>query len=245
MTTLIKTAGSVTPPSWAPTIPDITTGLNKVWRASSLVGAVTNGAVVNSWVAEGSGPLQDRDMNTAPGVWTKPTFSSTGGFGGGPALLFDGRQQIRNVPGGDPFAGPDTIAILMRCTNYAKVNDAAKAFSDTVAPYVHNIGVLSGAIVATAGTRVSSGYAPTGFVAVVVVFNGADSIMKVSGYPVLSGLNLGTNTYRAAGVGGGGTALPDGQNPGFEGAISEVRHYHRALSIGDVEELAYAMTLPA
>lgn len=243
MATLIKVAGTITPPSWVPVLPDIETGLNKIWRASSLLGVLEDGDTVNSWVAQGDGPLQDRNLNVAPGVWAKPTFSETAGFNGGPALTFNGRQQLRNVAGADPYAGPDTVAIRMRCTNYAKVNDAAKAFSDAVSPYVHNIGVLAGAIVASAGTRVSTGHAPTGWVVVIVVFNGADSIIKVSGYPIMTGVNLGAGTYRGAGVGGSGTTLSDGQNPGFEGAADELRYYHRALTVPDVEELAYDMTL--
>ena len=101
-----------------PTIPDVQSNIIYELDAASLA-ALTDGAAVDTWLANGPAPIVNRTFNFQYTGWGKPKFSRAGGPGGNPAVLFDGTQQIGNGAGTVAVAQSMTYAMVVKASVFA------------------------------------------------------------------------------------------------------------------------------
>lgn len=222
------------PDADTPFVPDISTGLLYDFDASDLLGVIADGAPVTNWVSsKGAGAVANRTLGSLASGWSYPAFDADGGPDGGPAVLFNGTQQIGNITGTASYAQPTTLAVVCRSDSFANGTQArivASGNNQLIAPLSE--GYKAGS--SSASAQLSSGVASTGWTSIIYVGNGNSSMLKVGYNSIITGPG-GTLPLGAISLGAPNSAL---STSGLVGAIRKVRAYSRALTQSDVEGLA-------
>lgn len=214
-----------------PFVPDIDSDLLWTLKAADL--SLADGATVDSWLASGVDTVANRTFSTTASGWAKPTFDADGGPDGGPAVAFDGTQQIANGAGTSAVNQPNTFAFVCRTDNFASEQARLVTTSGQFVRPSAN-GYSAGVVTAS---RLDSLQAPAGWTTVIAVFNGDNSMIKVGLNPAVRGPTGASGTGRSY-IGGQSSTFA---TQGLVGAIAEVRHYARGLTEVDMDALAIAL----
>lgn len=227
-TLLLKSASALTAPlSGTPKIPDIDTALIWSLDTSSLV--LAEGATVTSWIATGTTTLINRTYNFAFTGWGFPIYSAAGGPNGHAAVMFNGSQQLCNGAGTAAVVQPITYAFVTKSTAFASTQ------SRTLASGSQIVGPGNSGYYASGGTRLESGVNSTDWQVIVVVFDGANSKIKVGNGAILTGATGAALVASARNcLGGQGSTLT---GVGLVGGIAHGRAYNRALNDSDINGL--------
>lgn len=220
-----------------PFFPDIESDLYFDFDAKSI--DLQNGETVSSWAGSGPAPIGNRTLNTAQSVstYTLPTFSTTAGPGGTPAVAFNGvNQRIRTTDSSViPHAGEFTIALVGRGAPGVDVTTGRIYSSSFDAIYLNTAGnIVVQQDNKTYLTRPNPG---SHFVAIISA-SGSRLLTMISGMAAPAEVNV-TNPagYSGFGLGASGAAVLGSQ---IQGSVSRVTAFTRALTAVDVTALMQA-----
>lgn len=230
-----------------PVLPDLSSGLYFDFDARSLT--LSEGASVNSWVAAGSAPLANRSLNyVRSGAFEAPTFSKTAGPNGGPTVVFNTESSLMTAPDQPSlYEGDLTIAVVAKAAtisgNYARFYQDPISLPNGSATTIRPS--PQGNIVITTSFKTNSRIVPNpgnDFVCVlsrnssseVSMFGSESDVTNVTGgtegLPANQGLNIGTSRS---------VSTPDG----FDGSITRIIMYSRALTAIEVRALVGSLKL--
>lgn len=238
MTLILQSSTAISSPIF-PSLDEVDPNLAIAFAGADLTGRAT-GDTVQSFMADGNGPVRWRTFDGVTTGWTKPTYGTTGK----PHLAFNGNlQQIANY---NPAAGaatsevPQPFTVLIECSVDAfttgKANSQIIGGGTSLATlyrltHTWNAGEFTVTVGATSVT-VSTGLAAGAWGRFGLVFNGTNSLILSPNGQVtpadlptipMTGIRLGgsTNTSSVA-------------NTSFAGKVSNLRLHTRALSESDL-----------
>lgn len=232
---IIKALSEITNPlPDTPYIPDIETDLYFDFDARDI--DLPNGATVSNWVGLGPAPIGNRTLDTAQStsVWTLPTFSTTGGPGGTPAVEFDGiNQRIRTTTANViPHSGAFTVALVGRGSPGQGVTSGRIYSSLFDAIFLNTAGNI---IVQQDNKTYLTRPNPDSHFVAIISASGSRLLTMLSGMISPTEVNVANPAgYRGFGLGGSGSAVLGDQ---IEGSVSRVTAFTRALSESDVVAL--------
>lgn len=242
MTALVIRARSrlTNPLPGTPVLPDVSTDLYFNFDARDL--EYQDGDTVYSWLASGVAPVNNRLLNTAQSDsnWELPTFSKSAGPNSSAAVVFNGVNQRIRVTNNKvvPYEGPFTIAVVGRGVAPDGVT-LSRMYGSSIGMTTHISPASTGNIVfQQGGGNVFSTPNPmTHFVAVASVSNDQIIMMTSAMREPESVAGAFEPGYLGFGLGGSSSVALGSQ---FQGAVSRVTAFTRALTANDVAALVYA-----
>lgn len=240
MTFVIKADTDLTNPlPDTPVIPDIDSGLYFRFKASDL--SLANGATVDSWEGVGPAPAANRTLNVVAGSnWVKPVYSTSGGPGGAPTVVFNGtNSHIRTTDANvTAYNGPHTIAMVCSGVTNGTSSHNARFFGASVGTSL-TIQPREGGTVYefVQGAPILDTPNPGGHFVVVAslsptaLVGGISSLPGTTSVAAPSGFSPG---YAGFGIGGSFAGTP---NAPLNGTVTEIVMYNRALGAGDIDAL--------
>lgn len=222
-----------------PVLPDLSAGIYFDFDARNLT--LSEGDSVNNWIAAGPAPFANRSLNyVRSGDFEAPKFSLTGGPNGGPTVVYNKKSNLRTaLDQPSLYVGDLTIAVVAKAVTPTENN--ARLYSDaltlpdgsftSIIPSPNGNLRISTDLEGDAMTEEN----PETDVVIVLSRNSQSdtsmfsfdsdvTVVEGEGHPAHQGLVTGVSRSVAA-------------TEGFDGSITRIIMYSRALSPSEVRAL--------